>query len=332
MAIEQDPSSSSQNSPEPHGLLYILLFSSGLFLLSFLSKLRNPIRQSTNSSHRHDNTNYRRENSGNSAPSRGGFTETNRPPTPPQCNYPQNKPKHWLKRWKLYAFVLNLVTFIAVALYACITRNMWKEMQIQSCLQREASTNAERAWVGLDKPPEIEIGLLPDGRLGSRISVIIKNYGKGPGVNTVAGAMIVPSKPEDPHWIDDETQNQCNLIFPFVGLKPTRPVATSFDSVEHQWGETLFANRTGGSDIIGTIDLASFKGKMGYLVGCIAYKDQFSNGHWTKFCYNTGSYAMNVVKDANSFKHLQPCGTNNYTDDVEKKPNCPLPERQRTAN
>ena len=65
-------------------------------------------------------------------------------------------------------------------------------------------------------------------------------------------------------------------------------------------------------------------GKEVYITGCIVYRDQFSEPHWTKFCYNTGDFAKDVVRDASSFRHLYMCNANNYTDDTNKKPNCPV--------
>jgi hypothetical protein len=66
-------------------------------------------------------------------------------------------------------------------------------------------------------------------------------------------------------------------------------------------------------------DTSDLIGKQAYIVGCIVYKDQFSQPHWTKFCYNTGSYVTQVVKDPSSFRHLEACNTNNSTDDEIKE-------------
>src|SRR6266403_650223 len=116
------PSSPSQSPDEQPGLLRILasVFSGVLFGL-FLSKLRAPISQSADAPHGQDSTNNRTEYPRNHAVRGVRVTETNGPPTPPQCNYPDKKPKHWWKRWKPYVFLFNVATFVVVAWYACIT-------------------------------------------------------------------------------------------------------------------------------------------------------------------------------------------------------------------
>jgi hypothetical protein len=65
-------------------------------------------------------------------------------------------------------------------------------------------------------------------------------------------------------------------------------------------------------------------GKEVFIVGCIVYKDQFEHPHWTKFSYSTGPRLSNVVREAASFDHLYVSSANNYTDDAEKKPSCPV--------
>ena len=141
-------SSRSQKSPERPGLLEILFASAWAFLLfrSF-SKFSTPIRKSADAPNSDDSTNDRAENPGN-YPSGGiGIAKTNCPPAPSQCNYSKKKPKHWLKRWKPYVFLLNVGTFIAVVWYACITKNMWQEMQSQTGIQRDAYVAAQRPWI-----------------------------------------------------------------------------------------------------------------------------------------------------------------------------------------
>lgn len=84
-------------------------------------------------------------------------------------------------------------------------------------------------------------------------------------------------------------------------------------------------NQTYGTNVVTGLDLPNAIGKETYIVGCTAYRDQFSEPHWTKFCYNTGDFAKDVVKDASSFKHLYLCNANNYTDEAEnKQPSCPV--------
>jgi len=213
--------------------------------------------------------------------------------------------------------------FGAAGYYAHISKKMWGEMQQQTCIQRNAGTNAERAWVGLDGPPSVNIGLLKSSQTEAAINFTVKDYGKGPALSVMASAQIVPSNTDNRHAVEDGLESTCNLISAFVGVKPTRPVYSDAGITKHQWGHVVFPNQPFGTGTLTTIDMPKMIGKEVYVVGCIVYRDQFSEPHWTKFCYNTGDFTRDVVRDASSFKHLYMCNANNYTDDIEKKPSCP---------
>jgi hypothetical protein len=192
------------------------------------------------------------------------------------------------------------------------------EMHRQTCLQQQASINAERAWVGLDGPPQVEVGSLKQKTYTAQINLNIKNFGKGPALNVFTGSQIALHG----HVAETLTAT-CNLIFPFVGLQPTGPVTSSEDITKLHWGQLIFPNQpllTGTNIVDESTDVL---GQEVFIVGCIVYKDQFEQPHWTKFSYSTGPYVTQVVRDAASFRHLYISSANNYTDDAEKKPACP---------
>lgn len=254
------------------------------------------------------------------------------PPKPPKSKEHAAEKKR-KKTFKNFGAVMKVIgALIAFALlcvtyrYVKYTYRMWIEMQTQTCIQRNAAMNAERAWMGLDGPPVVEIGLLQDRKnMGATISYAVKNYGKGPAVNVMAGATIVPSDPNH-HVVEDSLETTCNLISAFVGIKTTKPVYSSESTANQQWGNIVFPGQPFKTGVVTTIDMSKMIGKEVFIAGCIVYRDQFSEPHWTKFCYNTGPFAKDVVKNASSFDHLQMCGANNYTDDIEKKPSCPVTE------
>ncbi len=167
-------------------------------------------------------------------------------------------------------------------------------------------------------PPQIEISPLTQKQFTAQITLAVKNFGKGPALNIVAGGRITTHG----HVLETITST-CDLMSSFVGLKPSRPVTSSEDMSKLQWGQVLFPNQPSFNSIITTSGNSSdVVGKEAFVVGCIVYKDQFGNPHWTKFSYSTGPYLKDVVRDTSSFKHLYVSSANNYTDDVEKKPNC----------
>ena len=179
--------------------------------------------------------------------------------------------------------------------------------------------NAERAWLGLDSAPRVNVVSLEHDKFQAEIQTMGRNFGKGPALKAMIDSRIVTSE------VENNIQSSCNLLFPFVGLKPKWPGVSSDDLSKHEWGQVVFPGQPftmignySGGNVVNPV------GKETYVIGCMVYKDQFSEAHWTKFCYNTGDFARDVVKDASSFKHLFLCNANNHTDETEKKePSCP---------
>jgi hypothetical protein len=310
---EKEPSSPSRSALWPLALLGILAFF-------WRSKMKTPLAQATNSVHRHDSTKHDTNESCNDAgEGMVNLAHPNGPPAPYQCRYPEKKQKRWYRRWKPYIFLLNIATFIAVVWYACTTRNMWTEMRTQTCIQHEASINAERAWVGLSETPKVEVSPMTQKQFTATITLPLKNFGKGPALNVFSGSQFATHG-----HVQDTIANTCNLIFPFVGLKPSRPVVSTEDIPKSQWGQVLFPSQplTAPHDTSG--EPSSVLLQEVFVVGCIVYKDQFRNPHWTKFSYSTGAFANQVVRDASSFQHLYISSANNYTDDAQKKQSCPV--------
>jgi hypothetical protein len=257
-------------------------------------------------------------------PAHPATTESHPPPTRQQCEITCDTKRDWIDKttlgFEFVGLVVLIVYTIATVIYACITHRMWNEMQMQSCIQREASINAERAWVGLEGSPQVEATPLREKKFNSTIKIALKNFGKGPAFNVFSGARFATHG----HVLDTITST-CNLIFPFVGLKPSSPVYGSEGITNQQWGSVIFPDSPpfiAAHDT--TAESASVLGQEVFVVGCIVYKDQFRNPHWTKFSYSTGPFVTQVVRDASSFQHLYTSSANNYTDDAEKKQDCPV--------
>jgi len=69
------------------------------------------------------------------------------------------------------------------------------EMQWSDLHTKDASMNAERAWVGLDAP-RCQYRLAGTRRTGATIDFTVKDYGKGPAFSVMASAQVVPSNTE----------------------------------------------------------------------------------------------------------------------------------------
>src|ERR1019366_10556958 len=137
--------------------------------------------------------------------------------------------------------------------------------------------------------------------------LVVRNFGNGPALKVMAAPIIIAI--DSSSSLDKEVQSSCNLIFPFVGLKPTQQVS-SFENISQQhWRQVIFP---GQSLTVASEDGNNFTnalGKGAYVVGCIVYEDQFSDAHWTKFCYNTGDFANDAAKDASAFGRLHICNS-----------------------
>ncbi len=319
MEREKDSSSPRHNSSEPRSLLKTLAyaFSGALFGL-FLSRLETPQRQPVDSL----SPKVEPQNKNDSEQIRSSLLSES-PPSPQTAEQTCKCCHHKTPKWKIFVdWTMLLATtgaFIAAAIYAGLSRHMWHEMQNQTCVQREATINAERAWIGLEEPPQVEVSSLKQKTYTAQIHMNIKNFGKGPALNVFTDSRMALHG-----HVEETLAISCDLISPFVGLHPNRPVSSNEDITKHQWGQLIFPNQQLVTAISTAGESANVLGQEVFIVGCIVYKDQFEHPHWTKFSFSTGAYLTNVVRDAESFRHLYISSANNYTDDAEKKPSCPV--------
>lgn len=190
-----------------------------------------------------------------------------------------------------------------------------RETQQQTCIQREASINAERAWIGLANTPQVEITSLQQKQFLANIHIEIENFGKGPAFNVYSLSRFATHG-----HIQDVIETNCNLIFPFVGLHPF-PANLGLSTT--QTGSLIFPGQppiSAGTSTEG--NSTDILGQEVFVVGCIVYRDQFQRPHWTKFSYSTGPLVSQVVRDSSAFRHLYISTGNNSTDDAQKPQPC----------
>lgn len=309
MAHEKEPSSPVQSSPEPRGLLYILFSLFGFLVGRAFSSSYSLAQERIGAESDSHETGRQGQQPAQEMRIRAELTAPEHIEHQRTANDDRN---YSLQKWLVWG---TWLAFLAAGVYAGISLKIWREMQQQTCIQRNAAMNSERAWLGLDSGPRIDIVSLEHDKFQAVIQVMGRNFGKGPAFNAMIDSRIVTAE------VDNNVQSSCNLMFPFVGLKPTWPGGSSDENMfKHEWGQVVFPGQPFGS--IGNYsggNVVNVLGKEAYVIGCIVYKDQFSEPHWTKFCYNTGDFAKDVVRDPSSFKHLYLCNTNNYTDETEKK-------------
>ena len=168
---EKEALSSPQNSPEPQGLLYILL-SAFAFLLGWsFSKLSTPEEKSDNS--RAAKAEPDKKNSG----TRNFPLPMKVSPIPPESDNSCKCCHHKTPWWKI---TLEIATFLAAVVYAGITYRMWREMQGTNTISSQALRIDQRAWVAVSNiSPELQ----QNGDW--TVSLVFKNTGKTPARNFV---------------------------------------------------------------------------------------------------------------------------------------------------
>jgi hypothetical protein len=144
------PSSSAQNSPEPRGLLYILLFSSGFLSAWFLSKRKTPIQQSPETIHPQSHTDDSRTQSRPRLPI--AVRIESYPPSTVSEQENTARRRRNFREWRNFVATCLTALFaggllVVTSLYAKYTYNMWVEMQQQTRIQRDAYISGQRPWM-----------------------------------------------------------------------------------------------------------------------------------------------------------------------------------------
>lgn len=271
---------------------------------------------------------------GQQKPTAGANRETDersaetKPPITPAATSPKTQiPPHqyevacktkrdWIDKvtlgFEAFGLAVLIVYTIATIVYACITRNMWKETQEQTRIQREAGINTERAWIGLDGSVIIDALVYQPPRLRAIAHYRIKNFGHGPAFKIQPIGWLET----DYKMLGPSLNGWCKSAIAFsTGTVPMGPGLPQpaprgymlFPDQEHvEWiGEP---NAPFGTDSLPEM-------KKFWLIGCIAYFDQFKQLHWTRFCQTTSDFGP--APPMNKDVPLHACSLYNDTDDSE---------------
>jgi len=309
---EKESSLSSQNSPEPRGLLYILLYVFGFVSFWFFSKLRAPVEQSIGSSSTENNAYNERNSRQNVSPSPTRVIVERFPPSEtPKEEWKTEKKKDRKPQWGIV--VVNVLTLGAIIVYAVITGKMWREMRKQTRNQADASINAERAWLGLDGPIKIEAFRNAPPRMLLISNYRVKNFGHGPAFKAISSGWFSDS-------FDDmkmRAEHSCESLMDFT--KGTIPVGKGIEQPPAM-GRLLFREQ-GFDESIGERNdpfSRDYNPKLQkiWFTGCITYRDQFESTHWTRFCMTSPDFGPVTINEA---VPLHYCNLYNDTDEPEKK-------------
>jgi hypothetical protein len=181
----------------------------------------------------------------------------------------QTRIQRWAMRWAALAFC-------AATIYAGIAFFQWKET-------RNQTRSISRAWLGYqtDEPSKLPVaieGVEVSPQLSIRGHYTIKNFGNGPAIKVMESLFVVTRT-------HNLAEVQRAVSFPCEAGKHfatgTVPMDKSLMN-PGPMGFVMFPQQTYGNSF-NWQGQAEPDDKWAYVVGCVAYLDQFNDSHWTRF-------------------------------------------------
>jgi hypothetical protein len=158
------------------------------------------------------------------------------------------------------------LAFIVAAIYAFVSYRQWTEMQKQP-------VNASRAWLGYQQVKDSNLPIIVDHvaispRLTVEAHYTIENFGSGPAVKVSSIFWVETGK--DLAMLKRTAAFICTSSVKFAtGTVPVSPAVYNAHS------------ETWGGDAMPSLQWM-------YVMGCVAYLDQFKTWHWTRYCIVIG--------------------------------------------
>jgi hypothetical protein len=308
LAHETEPSSSSQNSREPRGLLYILasVFSGVLFGL-FFSQLRTPLQDSHEFIQPQENTGTEANNPYEERLQGGPSTK----PRVPEADAEKKKAYSGCANFFRWGnLIVQILIFVAASFYGGVSYFQWQS-------QQRATKIDERAWMGFSLPSGLQIqkDAITKQAQALLIPIQIINTGKTVAKNVSGDVVItVIDKGEKLTFNMSDYSHyglQGGAIFPNGQMGLTQPaIKRGQDGI----AKTIIPT----DDLLQRIDTAK---SFAVVFGHVTYCDVFGVPHKTTFCrYVT----VPGLIDAD-------CMNYNDADDNEKpdKQRCPVTEPRK---
>jgi hypothetical protein len=215
----------------------------------------------------------------------GTGTQPHRPPTEANKITASEERKEFRECVQIYIQILALC---GLAIYCFFTYGLWTESQKQT-------VNSARAWLGYQQVKDSNLPIAIDRvevvpKLAVAARYTIENFGKGPAIKVVSAFRVETSN--DPAMIKKIAAFICNASVHFS--TGTMPISTGLYN-PGPMGFTLFPKQT-YSDSAGWNGDAVPDLKWLYVMGCVAYLDQFKSWHWTRYCLVIGD-GKNPISD-----------------------------------
>jgi hypothetical protein len=188
-------------------------------------------------------------------------------------------------------FLLNFATFIAVAWYACVTRNMWKEIKTQTATGQRQLEMMDRPWIKDNVLSAFQMGWQHGSYLGWAVTIRAENVGHSvatgifPEVKLIAirGADFIDYPRREARKVCDDASAQ----FEKIKSDPSAWGASAFPEAPRDFGGYnvyLLPSEVENNSFDGGANMGKSIAPM--LVGCIAYRYPSSeHTHHTGFVY-----------------------------------------------
>lgn len=289
-----DPSSPSQNAPEPTSLLRILVaVFSGVLFGWFFSKFCDPNRESTQSVNPQD------------TPAKETYNvprvvAPNSPQTPSHEENPNgsaDKTPTW-KKWVEISIAVGTLGLLGINILLWRSTRKAADAANQSAkTARDALVSANRPWLGTEGNETLILNGISNGALLGNFSFSAKNFGPSPALSVGKAVYPFVRGHGDMSDFDEAKKRACEMA----------------DTDAFVEGSSVFPQQiyTYGTGII----LNDFPKRWQRIVleACLAYADQFNPSHTvhhTTFCI-VGDAQSRVLQDS---KTLGLCGYHEIAD------------------
>jgi hypothetical protein len=243
----------------------------------------------------------------NTAPRRNGEI------TPPEF-------MNWVREWltnptrKRFTWV-EITNIVLTAVIAAAALGSAWIFEGQLTVMKDTSINSERAWLGVDMGPDpnhpvkISVLRLIPPRLVVVSSYRIKNFGHGPAFKIATTEWVTTDAKDMEEWAKFSCESAMHFTegtIPVSGIPQPPPTGRML------FLEGFFDKPIGQpeSPFVGSgVPDAKFV----FFIGCITYKDQFGQSHWTRFAFLSPEWTPRVVLDENVPLHMY--GMYNDADD-----------------
>lgn len=186
----------------------------------------------------------------------------------------QTRIQRWAMRWAALAFG-------AAAIYAGIAFFQWKET-------RNQTRNISRAWLGYQTDESSKLPVAIESvevspQLSIRGHYNIKNFGNGPAIKVIE-SLVVVTRTHNLVEVQRAASFPCEAGKHFI--TGTVPMDKSLMN-PGPMGFVMFPQQTYGN-LFNWQGQAEPDDKWAYVIGCVAYLDQFNDSHWTRFAVLIG--------------------------------------------